>query len=131
MSEERIQVPAILDKLTTLKDNSLKLVFHTNEVSPSDAAALMMMSNSFGYLLFAPSRHREVSIPDLPGATAAPGKKSQSQRLRASLYRLWESKGQSGDFETFYKRRMEHLIGWVQEQIDGDTGVSDDGCSTG
>lgn len=128
--QKQIQIQAILENVSTLKDRTIKLVFYTQEVTPSDAAALMGMAHEFGYLLFAPHLIRDVSLPALPDvAPTPPGKKTQSQRLRNSFYRLWESRGISDDFEDYYKKRMEHLILWVQTQIE--PGESRDNDSQG
>lgn len=129
MEEKKVQVEAILEHVSTLKDRTLKLVFYTNELPPDTGAALMGMAHEFGYLLFGANPHREESIPAFPeAAPKAQEKKSQSQRLRASLYRLWEARGSNGDFEAYYKTRMEHMILWVQSQID--VGGLDDRSST-
>lgn len=43
--------------------------------------------------------------------------KTHSQRLRATLYILWESEGKKGTAEEFYRERMEKIIAWVQGKI--------------
>ena len=39
--------------------------------------------------------------------------RSQSQRLRFILYRIWE-KEKKGSFETFYENAMEKIIKWAK-----------------
>jgi len=36
--------------------------------------------------------------------------KSPSQRLRATIYRLWEEREYKENFETFYERQIENII---------------------
>ena len=36
--------------------------------------------------------------------------KSPSQRLRAVLFLLWEQQGSWGDFDTWYKAKIEEII---------------------
>lgn len=116
---EYIQVQAALDGYASLKDNTLRLNFYLQEVPSEQVAAIARMNKTFGYLVFSPTQVREVAIPDFPEAAPAPtGKKTQSQRLRASLYRLWEARAIGGDFEEYYRKRMEHMILWVQGQIE-------------
>jgi hypothetical protein len=47
-----------------------------------------------------------------------PNQKSLSERLRNSLYRLWEAKGKQGDFEDYRRRYMEKFIESVKAKID-------------
>lgn len=44
--------------------------------------------------------------------------KTQSQRLRNVLYKLWESQGSNGDFKTFYKQKTEQVISHFKNQIE-------------
>lgn len=43
--------------------------------------------------------------------------KTPSQRLRGVLYVLWEQTGKSGDFETFYRQKMEGLINLIKNKL--------------
>jgi hypothetical protein len=44
--------------------------------------------------------------------------KSQSQRLRAVLYRLWEQSDTALSSDEFYNNRMELLINQVKERLE-------------
>ncbi len=43
--------------------------------------------------------------------------KTPSQRLRASLYVLWEQRGSKGDFEEFYEDQMEKFIKRIKQEL--------------
>lgn len=111
-----IQIEAILDAITTRKDGGLKLVFVTNEVSAIEGASFMEMRNGFGWLLFAPERIAESTLPPEP-AKSDIKRRSQSQRLRATLFRLWEQERPAIDFETFYITKMDSIIEWVKTKL--------------
>ena len=44
--------------------------------------------------------------------------KTPSKRLRATLYVLWQQTGEQGDFEVFYREKMEKLIDFVKNKLD-------------
>jgi hypothetical protein len=43
---------------------------------------------------------------------------TQSQRLRATLYRLWERSGSGETFEDWYQDRMDRIIARLQRLLD-------------
>lgn len=47
-----IQTPAILEGVSTLKDGSLSVRFHTQEMSPEQKILFMEYLQRFGWLLF-------------------------------------------------------------------------------
>lgn len=44
--------------------------------------------------------------------------KTQSQRLRATLYVLWEQEGKQDSFDDFYRGKMESIIEWIKGKLD-------------
>ena len=114
---EPVQVPAILDKLTTLKDGSLKLTFETQELQAASAANLMGMCNKLGWLVYAPNKQDQIFVPDEPPKEFK-NEKSHSQRLRAVQFVLWKQLGGKGEFESYYRANMEKVISWFREKLD-------------
>jgi hypothetical protein len=43
---------------------------------------------------------------------------TQSQRLRSTLYRLWERSGSQNSFEDWYADRMDKIISRLQRLLD-------------
>ena len=114
---EPIKVAATLDKLTTLKDGSFKLIFETQEINRDDGSSLLAMRNSIGWLIFAPDSTKEVVIPEEP-VKEFTNDKTPSQRLRAVLYILWNKEYKSQcDFDSFYKSRMEKVINMYKDRL--------------
>lgn len=61
----------------------------------------------------------EGQVVDQPSVkTSSSGKRSHSQRLRDSIYRLWESNGMMGEFDDYYSKVMDKIITSVQAKID-------------
>lgn len=44
-------------------------------------------------------------------------KKTQSQKMRAVIFILWEQKGSKGNFEDFYFRYTELIINKIKEKL--------------
>lgn len=111
----KVQLPATFSKITSRADRSYKVEFETRELG-EDAATLMKLLQSEGWLLFSPNEIQEADVPD-EKADAMTGQKTKSQRLRGALYKLWESRGSNGSFETYYLNQMELIISQVKEKI--------------
>ena len=114
-----VKLPAIFSKVTSRADKSYKLEFETRELSGNDASILLGLLQQEGYLLYSPNNDiTETDVPDEKADTMT-GRKTQAQRLRAVIYRIWESKGSNGSFETYYQSYMEKVIDQLKEKIEG------------
>lgn len=111
----QIKVPAIMDGISTLKDGSLSVRFHTQEISAEDKIACMNLVQSFGWLLFSPSEILDVP-KESPHREA--GDKPPSQRLRSVLYILWQQKYSDIPFDTWYTQQMEKIIENLKGRLD-------------
>jgi hypothetical protein len=109
------QVPAILEGVTPLKDGGVSLRFHTNEVTKDDKVMLMEFYQTFGWLLFSPNKMQTSDIPKAQATDMAGA--SPSKRLHSVLFVLWKQMGERGEFETFYKMKMEQFIDKVKENL--------------
>jgi hypothetical protein len=108
-----ITIPAILESVATRKDRTLKLIFGTNELSPSQAGQLLSDTEKFGWLAFKGESFNldESKMLESLKADANDGFKSDSQRLRAVLYRNWEMDNQGfTTFARYYSHYMEQII---------------------
>lgn len=113
-----IQTPAQLVGVSPYKgDRGVGLRFITQSLTPVEAAEWIgrLQTDDFGYLLWSPN---EFSDSDIPTSPAEVGQKTPSQRLRNHLFVYWKQLGETGDFETFYRGKMEEIIGWVKKRLD-------------
>lgn len=111
----KVQLPAIFSKITSRADKSYKIEFETRELG-ADAAMLFTQLQTEGWLLFSPNELQEAEVPD-EKADSMTGQKTKSQRLRGVIFKIWESKGSSGSFETYYQNYMETIIEQLKEKI--------------
>lgn len=116
----KVHLAAALSKAETRVDGSVKLVFDTRELTGDALATLFGLARQEGWLLFATSDETitEKDVPD-EKPDAMLGSKTQAQRLRSTLYILWQSRGEQGRFEDFYKMMTERFIDWVKEKLEG------------
>lgn len=113
-----ILVAAILDKITTLKDKSVKIVFDTQELNPATAGQLFTLLNSLASLYISPaeitgSEMKQVDLiePDMPG-------KTPSQRMRDVLFVSYKQDNEGfREFDSFYKSRMENYINEIKNNL--------------
>ena len=113
-----IQIPALIDSLRTLKDGSVKITIETQELRAEDAAILFSYRNTLGWLLFKEtefSREDIISVPDVVPEFASD--KTPSKRLRAVLFVMWEQLGKPGEFDSWYKGKMDKIIQHFKEQL--------------
>lgn len=95
-------------------DGSAGLRFATQEITSEEFAELSKALNQFGWLLF---KENSISSEDIPDEDATEGKKP-SQRLRASLYILWDQNGKKGDWESYYRLQMDKVIEHVKSKLE-------------
>lgn len=100
-------------------DGSVKLVFETRELPGAEIAILADYRMKEGWLMFAANENelKESDIPD-EKADSMTGQKTQAQRLRGVIYRLWEQNGKKGDSENYYRSVMESLIEQLKEKLE-------------
>lgn len=109
-----MKFPAIFTGFGSKSDGSAGLRFSTQEISSSDFAELKQHLNSFGWLVFAPQEQ----VIEIPKESITDDRKKPSQRLRAVLYLLWQKKGSEGDFEAYYRSRIEAIIDNIKERLE-------------
>lgn len=114
--KQLITVPASVEDMRPRKDRSWKLTFETaRELSGEEVKLLTDNYQGDGWLLFSPN---EVSLKDIPEGDVEDSVKTPSKRLRAVLHVWWEQKGGDGDFELFYRTKMEQLINQVKDRLE-------------
>lgn len=117
----RVLLDAVLDKVTTLKDRSVKLIFETQELGDDSCAKIFSMRSRIGWLLFASDDESvdnlEAEIPkDRPKSFE--NDRSQSEILRTKIYILWKEMGSPGNFDDFKRPKMETVIRWFDDLIE-------------
>jgi len=111
---KKIQVNTIITGIRARVDGSIGLTISTPELSPEEKVAFMELQNINCKTLFEPLEEK-TDLIEVKGETET---KTSSQRLRGVLFVLWEQSGKQGDFENFYKTKMEQIIDWIKGKLE-------------
>ncbi len=110
-----IKLPAYFTGFASKSDGSASLRFNTQEISAEEFAELKRHHSAFGWLLFSAS---ETEVPEIPKETIEDTSKSASTRLRSVLFIYWKQKVNEGDFDTWYRQKMEMYIEAVKNKLE-------------
>ena len=104
-----------MTRVSFLKDGGVSLGFSTNEMTAEEKVVLSKYYRKFGYLLF---KENEFVPEDIPTEDADFEGKTPSKRMRSVLFVYWKQKGAEGDFEDFYRTKMNELIEYIKTKLD-------------
>jgi hypothetical protein len=108
-----------VENITTRKDNTVKITLGTQELSPGKASELFSMMNRLTMTYISPKDSIDQKEMDqVDKVDPELGGKTQSQRIRNVLYKLYEQ-GNEGfkDFETYYKSKTNAYIDHLKAKI--------------
>lgn len=110
-----VEVNIIITGIRSKVDGSLGLSLTTPELTPEEKAEFMRLQGVNLIALFTPLDEKDAPryVVDKEIETKTP-----SERLRNSLYVLWEQEGSRGEFDEFYKKSMEKFIEIVKERLE-------------
>ena len=114
-----LKAPATISKITTMEDRVLRLQVDCQEMTPEDEATLLGLRDSLGWFLFA-ENHQDIQpedMVDLPEIKTEKGQKTDSQRLRATLFVYWKQQKRAEDFELFYKQYINKVIENIKSKL--------------
>ena len=117
-----IQV-AQLDGYSPRKDKTVSIRFVTQELTPAQVMEIHQMLDTYGVLYFKPGEKlakEEIEELDKIDLDLYDQPKTQSQRLRGVLYKLWQQE-KVGDFKDFYKIQTDKIIEHFKTKLDADT----------
>lgn len=111
-------IPAIVEKISTLKDGSVCVTIYTQELSTQKAAELFTLRGKLATVYVSPSEvtQKELGLidsidPELP-------QKTPGQRMRNVLWVLWKQDHEGyNDFKPYYDAKMEGYIDALKQNI--------------
>lgn len=98
----------------TRSDGSLSLRFGTPELKPDEKAAFMELQNMNLKMLLQPMTGEPAELKDVKTELEH---KTPSMRLRAVLYVAWDQAGKPGEWEDWYRRKMNFYIEDVKKNL--------------
>jgi hypothetical protein len=122
----KVQTPAVIAKVATMSDRTVRLNVDMPELPPDEMAILFNLYGKQGWFVFADREMTEEDLPTTQPPNLASGK-TQSQLLRAVLYKIWELKPQGfDDFNNYYQFVMGELIGRYKAKLNELAGDCDE-----
>jgi len=116
-----IIIPSVLESYRSLKDRSIKIVFETGELSPSQVGDLQGNILKAGFLAFKsdPFKEKEKELLDSLEAEYTDTNKTPSQRLRGVLWHLFNKDNEGyKTFPSYYENKLEVLINHFKSKLD-------------
>jgi hypothetical protein len=112
-------LPVYVENISTRKDKTVKITLSTQELTPEKAGQLFGFMNQLivAYLKYADINQDEIDLVD----TIDPefGGKTQSQRMRNTLYILFQQNNEGfKDFNSYYSNKTEKFIKYLKSKIE-------------
>lgn len=114
----KIQVEAHMLMPTFRKDRCGTLKFTTARELTQDEREILLeagVNDELGWVIWSPN---PLQTSDLPSEPAIDSGKTPAKRLRDVLFVLWKQEGSRGDFELFYREKMDKLIEMIKMKLD-------------
>lgn len=109
----------IIGSVATRADGSIGLRLSTPELKPEEKTVFFELQGHQLKMLLQPEGMGEVELKEVKGEF---DHKTPGQRLRAVLFVLWkQGTDEQGDFEEFYRRRMEQIIDHIKSKLQPQT----------
>ena len=111
-------IAAMVEAINTRKDKSLKLVFGTQEMAPLEAGQLFQYMNQLVTVYICPAAIDNREIEQIDKIDPELNNKSQSQRIRAILFLLWQNNNEG--FKTandYYQAKTEKYIEHLKSKL--------------
>lgn len=112
------QTNATITKVMTMADQGIRVQIDTPELPENSIAKLFGLRNKEMWVAMkdVPLKEEDITVPEYTEAT---GKKTPSQRLRASIFIFWEQQtDRSKPFDDFYREYMQKIIDQVQNKLE-------------
>ena len=117
----KILLPAQFDAYANRKDKTVSLRFITQEQTPAQVGHLHSMLDTFGYLYFKAEKGiTDAEREEIDGLQTDlyDNPKTQSQRMRNVLYKLWQQKPDGFvEFAEFYKWQTDRIIQHFKDKL--------------
>lgn len=109
-----------IESISTRQDGTIKFVFGTQELDSSQAGLLFQLRNKYAKCLLSDTNITPIEDKLIDEEHVKDGRKvkTQSQRLRATLYRVWETTTQTIDFDQWYKTETEKIIEHFKKKLE-------------
>ncbi len=112
-------LPVIVEGIRTRKDKTLAVTIGTQEMGPGQAGELIGLSGMLCAVYISPKESiDQKEIDQVDKLDPELGGKTQSQRIRNVLFKLFEQSPEGfTEFDTFYKSKTEAMIEHFKKKL--------------
>lgn len=93
----------------------MSVTFSTPEITASEKTVFFELLNTNLKMLLQPMDNEPVELKEVKGQFET---KTPSARLRSVLYVHWRQADGTGEFEDFYRRRMDEIINSIKTRLE-------------
>ena len=112
MEKQIFQASAIIEQVSTRRDNTIKLSVGVQDLDPESETMLMRLRNKVGWFVFSESTIDKQDLASIPEEVKIDkGEKSASQRLRSRMFVYFTEylRKDKNDFNLWRDRQLELL----------------------
>lgn len=115
-----ILIAAQIERIATRKDRTVAVTIGTQELSPDKAGHLFQIQDRVVVVYISEKETiPQAEIDKVDALNPEFGQKTQSQRMRNVLYKLFEKSNEGfKDFDSFYHHHTEAIITHLKKKID-------------
>lgn len=111
-------LPVYVENISTRKDKSVKVTLGTQELSPNQAGDLFQFMNKLAVCYVVEKSISQDEIDQVDKINPELSGKSQSQRIRNVLFKLFEQNNEGfKDFNSYYQSKTEKYIEHLKSKI--------------
>lgn len=111
-------IPVYVESVSTRKDKTVKLILGTQELSPATAGQIFNLMNTLSIAYISPKSVNQNEIDQVDQLDPEFEGKTQSQRIRAVLFKLFQQDAEGfKDFDAYYKSKTEKIIDHLKTKI--------------
>lgn len=113
-----ILLPTYVESISTRKDRTVKIILSTQELSQERAGELFGLMNKLAATYISVKDIDQDQIEMVDKANPDLGGKTQSQRIRNTLYLLWQQVPEGyADFDGYYKFKTEKILDHFKSKL--------------
>lgn len=116
-----INVGALIDRVTTLKDKTLRITIACNELPFDTMSKIFSLNQKFCYVAIKEENFLNEEIKAIESLKTDDFEKGKtpSQRLRRVMFLVWTTDKEGfDDFNSYYINKMERLIDHFKAKLD-------------
>lgn len=110
-----IRTEVTIGTMTLKNDRSMRFTVYTPELTDDEFTALRKLQNAVCEMFIKP-------LDEVPDEVVKIDKdmetKTSSQRMRSVIFLLWRQLGEPGQFETYYRDKMERILDQLKSKIE-------------